>query len=214
MKAESVSIIGGADGPTSVFLAGRTGKRPWKVRIRNWIFRLRRKWIARRIRPHAHTLEETVFFMKKHYGAVEFSGESRIYREQRECLKGSLISRYRPKLLGELSTIPAFSMNDEKSRKEMYDWLQKQSERAAQIPDDLFPMDYHLYQIRTEGGRMEIGIDFRWNVFGISYSGDKKAMKKLKRLSRRLYIYYGVSEDDIKKNSERYSSLLTVLASD
>ena len=96
----------------------------------------------------------------------------------------------------------------------MYDWLQKQSERAAQIPDDLFPMDYHLYQIRTEGGRMEIGIDFRWNVFGISYSGDKKAMKKLKRLSRRLYIYYGVSEDDIKKNSERYSSLLTVLASD
>ena len=38
MKEKSkseVSIIGGADGPTSIFIAGRTRKKPLKVRIRN-----------------------------------------------------------------------------------------------------------------------------------------------------------------------------------
>jgi Na+-transporting methylmalonyl-CoA/oxaloacetate decarboxylase beta subunit len=36
MKEKSkseVSIIGGADGPTSIFIAGRTRKKPLKVRI-------------------------------------------------------------------------------------------------------------------------------------------------------------------------------------
>ncbi|MCI8429762.1 MAG: sodium ion-translocating decarboxylase subunit beta [Lachnospiraceae bacterium] len=214
MKAESVSIIGGADGPTSIFLAGRTGKRSLKVRIRNRIFQLRRKWIARRIRPNAHTLEEVVRFMKQHYGAREVSKESRAYREQRECLKGALVGRHRPELLGELRTIPRPDIYNEESVKKMFDRMQKQKERAAQIPDDQFPMDYHMYQIRLKGGKMEIEIDFQWDVFGISYSGDKKAMKRLRRLSRRLHIYYGVSKEDIRNHSKRYSSLLTVLASD
>ena len=214
MKAESVSIIGGADGPTSIFLAGRTGKCSLKVRIRNRIFQLRRKWIARRVRPNAHTLEKVVLFMKQHYGAREVSRGSRAYREQRECLKGALIGRHRPELLGELRTIPRPDVYNEESVKKMFDQMQKQKERAAQIPDDQFPMDYHIYQIRLEGGKMEIEIDFQWEIFGVAFSGDKKAMKRLRRLSRRLYIYYGVSKEDIRNHSERYSSLLTVLASD
>ena len=144
MKAESVSIIGGADGPTSIFLAGRTGKCSLKVRIRNRIFQLRRKWIARRVRPNAHTLEKVVLFMKQHYGAREVSRGSRAYREQRECLKGALIGRHRPELLGELRTIPRPDVYNEESVKKMFDQMQKQKERAAQIPDDQFPMDYHI----------------------------------------------------------------------
>lgn len=213
-RAESIRIIGGADGPTSVFLAGRTGKRPVKVRIRNRIFQLRRKLIARRIRPNGHTLEEVALFMKKHYGAVELSRESREYREQREGLKGSLIIEHRPELLGGLRTIPGPRVYNESSIRRMHDRLEKQRERIAQIPDDQLPMDFHVYRIRLGSGRMEIGIDFKWDIFGVSYSGNKEEMKKLRRLSRRLYIYYGVSKQDIKNNSKRYSSLLTVLASD
>ena len=32
-RKSSVSIIGGADGPTSIFIAGKSDKRPLKVRI-------------------------------------------------------------------------------------------------------------------------------------------------------------------------------------
>lgn len=34
-RKSSVSIIGGADGPTSIFIAGKSDKRPLKVRIKN-----------------------------------------------------------------------------------------------------------------------------------------------------------------------------------
>ena len=212
--AESISIIGGADGPTSIFLAGRSGKRPLKIRIRNRIFQLRRNRIARRIRPNAPTLREVAVFMKKHYGAVELSRESREYKEQKECLKGSLMIEHRPELLGGLSAIPRPRVYEEASIRKLYDRLQRQRERIAQIPDEQFPMDFHVYRIRLGGGRMEIEIDYQWETFGISYSGNKKEMRKLRRISRRLYIYYGVSEEDIRNCSKRYSSLLTVLASD
>lgn len=42
MKQKSkngVSIIGGADGPTSVFIAGHSKKQPLKLRIKNSIYR-------------------------------------------------------------------------------------------------------------------------------------------------------------------------------
>lgn len=52
MKEKSkseVSIIGGADGPTSIFIAGRTRKKPLKVRIRNIIYRYRRKIVEKKV---------------------------------------------------------------------------------------------------------------------------------------------------------------------
>ena len=56
-------------------------------------------------------------------------------------------------------------------------------------------------------------IDYIWNIFGISYYGNKKVMKQFEKISKDLYIYYGVSEDDIKKKTERYLSLVTALSS-
>ena len=50
-------------------------------------------------------------------------------------------------------------------------------------------------------------------VYFISYSGNKKVMKQFEKISKDLYIYYGVSEDDIKKKTERYLSLVTALSS-
>lgn len=56
-------------------------------------------------------------------------------------------------------------------------------------------------------------IDYIWDIFGVSYGGSKKAMKQLKKISQDLYIYYGVTEEDIRSKSERYSSLLATLSS-
>ena len=59
MKEKSkseVSIIGGADGPTSIFIAGRTRKKPLKVRIQNIIYRYRRKIVEKKVVADAHTL--------------------------------------------------------------------------------------------------------------------------------------------------------------
>ena len=53
MKQKSknaISIIGGADGPTSIFIAGHSKKQPLKIRIKNSIYRYKRKKVEKTIR--------------------------------------------------------------------------------------------------------------------------------------------------------------------
>ena len=55
-----VSIIGGADGPTSIFIAGPSEKQPLKVRIKNSIYRYKRKKVEKTIVANPHSLSETM----------------------------------------------------------------------------------------------------------------------------------------------------------
>ena len=80
------------------------------------------------------------------------------------------------------------------------------------ISEDQMLMDFHIYEINLGDGRLEMEIDYHWNIFGISYSGSKKTMKRMKEVAKDLYLYYGVSEADIRQKSERYHSLLATLS--
>ena len=71
--ASSVSIIGGADGPTSIFIAGKGGKVKLTTRIKNYFRKMRRNRIKKRITANPHTLEEVVEWLKREHGAVEVS---------------------------------------------------------------------------------------------------------------------------------------------
>jgi len=96
--AGSVSMIGGADGPTSIFIAGKGGKVKLTTRIQNDFRKRKRNRIKKRITANPHTLEEVVELLKQEYGAVEVSQQSFNYQEQRKCIKTSLIMRHRPVL--------------------------------------------------------------------------------------------------------------------
>ena len=212
-SASAVSIIGGADGPTSVFLAGKTGKRPLKIRIRNILYKCKRKQIAKKIVPGAHSLGEVVSYAKNKYSAVEIDTTQHNYIEQRKNLKESLIITHKPDLLSDMKDIPKPTDYTEESLRDFFNQLQSRSEMISQIPDEEMPMDFHIYEITFDDGRMEMEIDYKWDIFGISYSGNKKIMKKLRKISCDLYLYYGVTEEDIDNNTKRYSSLLTTLSS-
>ena len=60
---------------------------------------------------------------------------------------------------------------------------------------------------------MWIGMENVWQILDSSFSGDKKTMKQLKKLFKKMYLYYGVTAEDIKNETERYKSLLGVLCS-
>lgn len=187
-----VSIIGGADGPTSIFIAGPSEKQPLKVRIKNSIYRYTRKKVEKTIVANPHSLSETVQYAKEKYGLTETAPGDREYIEQIKCLKESLILQHKPELLGEMKT---------------------RSEMIAEMPDSIIPMDFHLYKIEINDNFLEMEIDYTWNIFGMSYSGNKAVMKKFKKIARDLYSYYGVTEEDIINKTERYSSLVTSLSS-
>lgn len=210
-STNAVSIIGGADGPTSVFLAGKTGKRPLKIRIRNFLYKCKRKQVAKRIVPGAHSLEEVITYAKTKYSAIEIDTTQHKYIEQRKSLKESLIITHKPDLLGDIKDIPKPTDYTEESVREFYNQLESRRKMISQIPDEEMPMDFHIYEITIDDGRMEMEIDYKWDIFGISYSGSKKVMKELRKIACDLYLYYGVTKEDIENNTKRYSSLLTTL---
>lgn len=209
----AVSIIGGADGPTSVFVAGRMGKRSLRECIRRYLYKCRKKRMKKRIIAGAHTLEEVVTYAKRKYQISEISKDQKKYIDHCKNLKENLVLRYKPELLGELGNIRKPDVYNEDAMKEMYRQIQLRSERAANISDQEMPMNFHVYEIRLDKGHMEIDIDYTWEIFGISYGGNKKVMKLFRKIAKDLYIYYGVTQEDIRKKSERYSSLLATLSS-
>lgn len=209
----AISIIGGADGPTSIFIAGRTGKMPLKVRIRNAIYRFRSKRAERKVAAGAHTLDELVQYARNRYNLMEIDVTERKYIEQRKNLKESLILQHKPEILGEMKDIAKPDISNEESVREYFRKIEDRSKRIAEMPDHVIPMNFHLYEIRIGKDSLEITIEYNWNIIGISYSGKRKVMKQFKKISKDLYLYYGVSEDDIKKKTERYSSLIMALSS-
>lgn len=70
-NAISISIIGGADGPTSIFTAGHSKKQPLKIRIKNSIYRYKRKKVEKTIVANPHSLSETVQYAKDKYELTE-----------------------------------------------------------------------------------------------------------------------------------------------
>ena len=48
---------------------------------------------------------------------------------------------------------------------------------AAEIADDIFPLDFHIYEVKCpENCMMQIGVETVWQVIDGSFSGDKKTM--------------------------------------
>ena len=212
--AGSISVIGGTDGPTSIFIAGKDSKVRLATRIQSYFGKIKRNRMKRRITANPHTLEEVVEWLKREYGAVEVSQQSHNYLEQRKCLKASLVMRHRPDLLGELMDLEPPEGEDVEALKAFWEQLQEREKMAAEIADDIFPVDFHIYAIKCpENCMMQIGVETVWQVIDGSFSGDKKTMKQLRKLFKKIYLYYGVTAEDIKNETERYKSLLAALCS-
>lgn len=219
---QAVTIIGGANGPTSIFLAGRNRRNPGILRPRQWLLqtrcRIRRSRIERRIQAHPHTIEQTVCYAAEKYGAREVESNERIYEiRKREC-KSGLVQNSRPDLLASVPKQKPMTEAIRRDAKKLEQWLDRSEKRIdrmdeviAAIPDEVFPMDFHLYKIHTEAGELELAVERIHGVFCVNWNG--KDRKRLQKILRSLYLYYGVSAEDIKKRSLRYQMLLSALAS-
>lgn len=215
-RAQAVSIIGGADGPTSIFLAGRKSgaKLGLKQRVKQYLYKRKRARVKRSITATSHTVEETCRYIIQKYAAREVPQKARRYQEEYHSLRESMILREKPELLGELGEIQQPKTMDETSLRELWAQIEKRSELVRELPDDIFPIDVQLYQIRLrERGELFVTIEKTRGLLACSYSGSKKAMKTLKLIARDIYLYYGVTEKDIGQKTERYQSLVAALSS-
>lgn len=212
-STNSVSIIGGADGPTSIFLAGNCRKQSFKNRVRTYFYKKKRKRIERKITAGDHTLEELVSYAIEKYHAVEMSPQSISYLEQKGSLKERLVIESKPELLDDFQLIDRPDFSNEVAVKEYLQQLKLRSKYITDILDSEIGMDFHVLKILVADGSLELAVDYAWNILGVSYSGDGKAMKQLNKISKDLYLYYGVTEEYIKEKTNRYSELVVALSS-
>ncbi len=67
-RAEAVSIIGGTDGPTSVFIVGKgKEKRSIWQRMQAYFYRRKKDGVKKSIIANPHTLEETIAYIREVY---------------------------------------------------------------------------------------------------------------------------------------------------
>lgn len=218
-RASGVSIIGGADGPTSVFILGKKEKNLFRRIQQAWRqgkYRRKRKIAERSVVPGAHTLRETVQYAKERYRMAEADASYRYYAERKRTMKGSLISRKRPELLSEDRRIlPPEDLNDGKALKEweeqVREWSEMRDREIDAVSQEDFPMEYHLFVGDVgEQGRLEMEVELLHDALAISYSGKDK--KKMDGIMKDIYRYYGVSQEDIARRTERYRDLIMALS--
>lgn len=218
-SASAIGIIGGADGPTSVFIAGKVNGRklPFFKRMKQkwnlYHYKKRRAKVEKSIEANPHTLDEVMEYICDRYGATEIPTDSKKYIHQKKHMRESLILQHHPALLGDLQKMDFPEDANEKEIQEFLEKVKERTEMAGQIPDELFPMDYHVFEIEFEGiGNIHFEIEKKYEILSGSYSGKKKGIKKLAKINRDIYQYYGVTKKDIEEKSKRYSALVTTLS--
>lgn len=217
MSKAAISIIGGADGPTSVFIVGKKGReknilKRFQIWRQNKKYRRKRERARRLITPNAHTIEELADYIMERYGAVEADASYRYYEERKKEMKYCRIQREKPELLGEIKRfLPPEDLKDKEAvlkwQEGLEAWTRECQDRADAVPSCVFPTEYHMYVIdRKEEGRLEIELDRFCPVISISYSG-----RAMAQIAKDIHLYYGVTGQDIDEESERYKSLLSIL---
>lgn len=230
-RVSAVTVIGGSDGPTSIFLAGGKTKeknlyRKWKMAYRNAKRKRKRAKAERSIKPGAHSMEELEAYMIERYGAVEIPHDDATYLENSKNMRAALAMKYHPELVRERPEKPdreALQKMDERERKETLEKFMEactlMQERAAALSESMVPMDYRCYRI-TPGEWSEVHIELEKEhgllMGGCSASnmrrhGGGSLMKQAQAIMADIHRYYGVTEEDIRQKSERYRDLLAVL---
>ena len=214
-RSVHVTTIHGCDGPTSVFIAGNTPSKHKIQTIKNALrkkrYQRKKQKIAASIDPAPHSLEEVVSYITERYHAAELDADSHRAREGYLALKEMLVQKYYPELLGEpLDGRMPKDIHDETAIQEYLKLCGEYLKKARNLPEDMVPMDYHLYRIKLEtGGEVHIDIEYMHHFFGAGYTGGTK--KEGIRVLREIYRYYGVTEEDIENETERMQTLTAVL---
>jgi hypothetical protein len=209
----SASIIGGADGPTSIWLAkGGKHHTTIKQKIYQLRFRIRKAWEERRIKANPHSMEEVENYIKDFCGFTEVKQHSCRYETEYREMRASLLMQYAPELLGELEPYPKLEGEDAKSVQKFMEQIELRQKAAENVPKEAFDIDLHIFEKNDADIQMQFSVERNYCYIGGGASGSKKKMKKYEKLYRDIYRYYGVSQEDIDHKTARYKDVIKTLA--
>lgn len=176
-----------------------------------------RKWkkAIKSITAAPHTADELIAYITEKYGAAELPQDAPGFAERRKCCKAGLLQKYAPQALGEPWEMAPPDFDDKEAVKEFFQKIEEQQEKAAMVAEDIFPVDYHIYQLQVPGyGSLQLEIEkIRAYVTDTAYPADSNEDGKvLSDIIRDIYLYLGVSQQDIRDCTERYTRLILAIS--
>lgn len=211
-SAESISIIGGADGPTSVFLAGKS-KQTLKQKMHNYLYQYRKKTAIKKIKANPHSMDEVIEYIKKETGFKEIRKNSDEYLEEYKQMRCSFILQYKPELLGEFAEIPKLENHSEESVKAFLEKNSQREKATEKVSAEEFDIDLHIFENKNEKADFRIIIETKYGYIGGDATGNKKDVRTFNKILKSIHLYYGVEQIDIDNKSRRYRDLVNELAS-
>lgn len=211
--ANKGEIIGGADGPTSVFLLRHDQKQSFSSKIRRMKQRIKAFFTEKRIVAGTHSLEEVGEYACEKYGFTEMDHSDPEYLEEYQQMRVAFLFQYRSERVEKVELDITDSDDTESMIQKTEEFMQRRREIAAAVPLEVFDIDLHKYIRRgTEQDDMHLDIERNSAYIGGGAAGSKRCVRTWNRIYKDLYRYYGVSEEDIRTKSPRYRTLLKELS--
>lgn len=205
----AISMIGGADGPTSVFIAGKR-KGTLKERIYSWRFQKRKERVMKSLKANGHTLDQVADYIIHELGYREVGREEDEYQTEYCQMRASFLLQYRPDLVGEFSQEPQLKNHDQDSIKLFLQQSDQRQKAAEEVSKELFDIDLHIYERKCQG-ESRVVIEKRYGYIGGSASGSRRDVKKYNKIYKKIYLYYGVTQRDIQQHTERFEDVVRTL---
>lgn len=213
-SARAVSVIKGADGPTSVFLLKRNSKLSFKQKIEKIKYKIRRNYVEKTLKPESHTIEEVMEYIVNAYGFTALDTDSDKVKEEYNQMRASFIMQYAPELLGEYAEMPKLEDESREAVQAHLEQIQERMKKAQEIPVTEFDIDFYMFEKKFDdkNSNIHIILEKRFSYIGGGAVGNKKVMKTFHRMYKDIYRYYGVTKEDIRVKSDRYRDVVQALS--
>lgn len=212
-KGNKAYRINGEDGPTSVFILKNTKSRTLKQRLYKMKYSRRKKRIERMITGESHhSMEDVLAFAVNECGLTELDRDSSEVREEYNQLRASFLLQYKPELLGEYAKLPPLASEEPEAVIAHLEKCKEQCQYAMAVPKELFDIDMHKYikKYSDINEKLDVVIETKYGYIGGGACG-ARAVKDLHEMMKRLHKYYGVTQEDIDNQTERYKNLIRTL---
>jgi len=184
-KASAIGIIGGADGPTGVFIAGNNT-------LKNFDQQTFLKYAKTKIKANYHSFCEIENHLIKNYNAVPYQ----LSEKRLELLKVKVImNRFR-----EVLVLPE-PLKENPTKKQLLEYVEKDTsfEQARSYPVEKLGLVMKAYKLPLAlDDQNEAIVELEMTSEYMSISNAPK------EVADALFIWQGVSEEDIANESPRF----------
>ena len=197
-SSSAVSVIGGADGPTSIFFK-KNAKLTLKQKIQRAKNKIKRFYVDKTLSCESHSLDEVIEYIVNRYGFAEVDKDAEEFPEEYQQMRASFIIQYAPELLGESTACPKLKSESPKDVEAYIRQSEERMQRAMEIPSTEFDIDFHKFKKAFDdiNDTMYIVIEKNMHILAVGLVEIKRWIKTF-RVSIKMYTDITVSQKRIK----------------